>query len=279
MDVRRLKLRCVKASRLFVAFVFVHLGIEGCAIAQTQDRARMVDLPLASAHADITFTLTTGSRQEATCDGSASCSMQADSDMDMRFALQVQRIAGALQKGVQDLYPDLAQRVPRMAGGRFDVYVAAGNDPGSASSANGRIALNAALGTWQPYDDWMAFVIAREMGHVIARHHEENSAAGIATSVIMNILIPGSSALKSLISAGGSGIAAKSKREVQAQEADAIALNLLEAAGFRLRDIYLTLLIAPVLLDEGTWSKSLKVSSDNLLAEVRRSEYAVVAAR
>jgi Zn-dependent protease with chaperone function len=197
----------------------------------------------------------------------------------MRFGQQVQRIAGPLQKGAQDLYPDLAQRVPRLAGSRFDVYIAEGNDPGSASSANGRIALNAALGARQPYDDWMAFVIAREMGHVIARHHEENSAAGIATSVIMNILIPGSSVLKSLISAGGSGIAAKSKRDVQAQEADAIALGLLEAAGFRLRDIYLALLIAPVLPDEGTWSKSLKVSSDNLLAAVRRSELAVVAVR
>jgi Zn-dependent protease with chaperone function len=56
-----------------------------------------------------------------------------------------------------------------------------GDEAGSASSANGRIALNAALGKLAPYDEWLAFVIARKMGHVIARHHEENSAASMAT--------------------------------------------------------------------------------------------------
>ena len=197
----------------------------------------------------------------------------------MRFPLQVERIAGVLQKGAESLYPDLAQRVPDLVDGRFDVYIVEGDQPGSASSANGRIALNAALGARQPYDDWMAFVIAREMGHVIARHHEENSAAGIATSVIMNVLIPGSSLLKALISAGGSEIAAKSQRGVQALEADAIAFELLQAAGFRLRNIYLTLLIEPALLDDGSWSEGLRVSSGRLLAEVRRSEFSVATAR
>ena len=234
-----------------------------------------MDMPLASAHADIAFTITSGSRQDATCEENTICPTQADRDGATRFALQVQRISGALQKGAQYLYPDLAQRVPGLVGGRFDVYVVDDDEPGSVSSANGRIALNAALGVRQPYDDWMAFVIAREMGHVIARHHEENSSAGIATSVIMNILIPGSSLLKSLVSAGGSGIAAKSKRDVQAIEADVIALDLLQAAGFRLHDIYLTLLLEPVSLDDGAWSISFRASSDNLIAQVRSSEFAV----
>lgn len=239
----------------------------------------MVDLPLASTHADIAFTLTTGARQSTTCADATSCPTQSDRDAATRFALQVQRVADVLQKGAEHVYPDLAQRVPRLVGSRFDVYVVAGNEAGSDSSANGRIALNAALGARTPYDDWLAFVIAREMGHVIARHHEENSAAGIVTSVIMNILIPGSSLLKSLVAAGGSGIAAKSKRDVQALEADAIALNLLEAAGFHLRDIYLTLIIDPVLLDDGTWSSGFRDSSANLLATFRRSELDVVAVR
>jgi hypothetical protein len=85
--------------------------------------------------------------------------------------------------------------------------------------------------------------------------------------------------LKSLLSAGGSGIAAGSQRDVQAHEADAIALELLKASGFRLRDLYLTLLIDPVVLDNGAWSKIFKASSDQLLAEFRRSEFAVAAVR
>lgn len=263
--------------RLFVATAC--LGLAGCATVQNEDRARIVDLPLASAHADLSFTVTSGSRQGSACDESANCPTQADRDSAIRFDLQVQRVTGVLQSGAESLYPDLAQRIPGLAGGQFDVYIVRGAEPGSVSSANGRIALNAGLGARNPYDDSLAFVIAREMGHVIARHHEENSAAGIATSVIMNILIPGSSLLKTLMSAGGSGIAAKSQLKVQALEADAIALDLLRAAGFRLRDISLTLRIEPVSLDQGPWSQGFRDSSRYLDAEVRRSELALAATR
>jgi predicted Zn-dependent protease len=255
------------------------LGLAGCATAPAENRARLVDIPLASTHADLRFALSTGSRVSESCEGDTACKVAAVSDADARFALQVRRIADALENGARRLYPDLAQRVPGLPGGGFDVYVVSGLNPGSNSSANGRIALNSALGTPQPYDDWMAFVIAREMGHVIARHHEENSSAGIATSVILNLLIPGSSLLKTAISAGGSGIAAQSQQEAQAAEADAIAFDLLRAGGFRLRDLYLTLLIEPVVLDDGPWSKSFKASSDKLIAEVRRSEFSVAVSR
>ena len=262
------------------------LGMSGCATAPNQARTRMLDTPLASTHADISFSMSTGARQYAVCEGESGCPTAADRDSGRRFVLQVERVAGALQAGAQRLLPDLAQRAPGLAGGKFDVYVVEGDQPGSASSANGRIALTAALGARMPYDDWVAFVVAREMGHVIARHHEENSASGIVTSVLMNILIPGSSLLKSLLSAGGAEIAARSKQEVQALEADLIAQDLLQEAGFRMRDIYLTLLLDPVPLDDGPWSTSFRNSSRNLIVEVRRSEvaerspsFAVAAAR
>lgn len=267
---RRLAMAC--ASLLLVAAAL--LGMSGCATVPNQERTRMLGMPLASTHADLSFSMSTGARRNAACEGDSGCPTAADRDAAQRFALQVARVAGALQEGAQRLFPDLAQRVPGMADSRFDVHVVEGDQPGSASSANGRIALTAALGARAPYDDWMAFVIAREMGHVIARHHEENSASGIVTSVLMNILIPGSSLLKTLLSAGGAEIAARSKQEVQALEADLIALELLQEAGFRMRDIYLTLLLDPVPLDDGTWSTGFRTSSRNLIAEVRRSEVA-----
>lgn len=254
------------------------LGITGCATVASETRARIIDIPWASTHADVAFTVTSGFRQSAPCEDSAICPQTPVNEAALRFAQQVQRIAGVLQKGAEELYPDLQQRVPGLSGGRFDVYVVDGDGPGSASSPNGRIALNAGFAVQRPYDDWMAFVIAREMGHVIARHHEENSSASMTTSIIMNILVPGSGLLKMLISAGGSAIAAKSQREVQVLEADAIARELLEAAGFRRRDVYLTLLIDALLLDDGGWSKDFRKSSDNFLAYVRQSEFAVAAA-
>lgn len=251
------------------------LGLTACATAPAENRSRIVDVPLASTHADIAFSITTGSRQRAPCEDSANCPAQSEMEPAMRFALQVQRVAGALQDGAQYLYPDLAQRAPGLVDSRFDVYVVEGDEPGSASSANGRVALNAALGKWQPYDDWLAFVIAREMGHIIARHHEENSAASIATSMLMNVLVPGSSLLKSLISAGGSQIASISKRDVQRQEADKIAFDLLKASGYRMRDVSLSLLTATAALDDGQWSRSFRKSSETLLADALNSEIAV----
>lgn len=255
------------------------LGMAGCAAAPTQERTRLIDVPLASAYADVAFAMTTGSRQSVACDEDTDCPTPLGGKAAGKFALQVRRIAAVLQAGAQSRYPDLAQRVPGMAGGHFDVYVVAGDAPGSDSSADGRIALSAALGAWRPYDDWLAFVIAREMGHVIARHHEENSSASIATSVIMNLLIPGSGLWKSAMSAGGSRIAATSQGDVQTREADAIALELLEAAGFRLRDVAVSLLAAPALRDDGLWSIDFGKSAATLLAAVRGAEAAIAAAR
>lgn len=241
-------------------------------------RTRMVDIPLSSIHADIGFSIGASSRLDPGCKEAGTCLAQTEPDAAMRFAMQVERVATVLQGGAREVYPDLAQRVPGLLDNRFDVYVVAGDEPGSASSANGRIALNSALGKLAPYDEWLAFVIAREMGHVIARHHEENSAASIATSLILNILLPGSSLLKSAISAGGAGIAASSKREVQAPEADAIALELLAASGFQLDDVALALRIGAAPAGEATWSQSFRTSSNNLLAEARRAAAEVAAA-
>jgi Zn-dependent protease with chaperone function len=242
------------------------LGLAGCAATPTEGRARIADMPLAATHADIAFTLTTGSRQSSICEGSTNCQTKLGRATAKSFTWQVQRITAALQDGAQYLYPDLAKRVPGLNGSRFDVYVTEGDEPRSASSANGRIALNAALGAGQPYDDWLAFIIAREMGHVIARHHEENSATSMAASVIINLIVPGSALLKSAISAGGAGVVARSKQDEQALEADLIALSLLKAAGFRLRDVSLSLLIMPALPDGDPWSNSFRKSADVLLA-------------
>jgi len=235
-------------------------------------------MPLASAHSEIAFTMTTGYRQSLVCSKEPSCPEQSDKVAAMRFARQVERVTGALQKGARHLYPDLARRAPGLVDSRFDVFIVENDELGSASSANGRIALNGAFAALRPYDELLAFVIAREMGHVIARHPEENSAASIATSAILSVVIPGSSLLKTAISATGSEIAARSKEEVQVLEADAIALSLLKAAGFRLRDVALSLRIASAWPDAGRWSKNFRESSDNLLAELRRTEFAVAAA-
>jgi len=248
--------------RILACIAAACLGMAGCATTPSDNRARMVSIPLAATHANIGFNMVTAARSRVDCGVDSRCPPPAERTAATHFELQVQRIADALQNGAQRLYPEMASEVPELADSRFEVYVVEDAAPGSASSANGRIALNSALGVQMPYDDWLAFVIAREMGHVIARHHEENAASSIVTSVVMNILIPGSSLLKTAIAAGGSRIAAVSKRDVQMQEADAIARQLLIAAGFSHEDVLLSLRITPEMRDDSRWSRSFKHSAD-----------------
>ena len=255
--------------------VVAYVGMLYCTSAQADDRTRVVTLPLASTYSDIVFSITTGERQGGNCKQDGDCANSSKGDAVGRFALQVTRVAAILQEEAMHLYPGLAERLPGESENRFDVYVVEDTEPSSTSSANGRIALSTALGAWQPYDDWLAFVIAREMGHVIANHHEENSSAGIVTSVIMNLLIPGSSLLKSALSAGGSRVASKSQQSVQIQEADAIALRLLSGAGYRLRDVSLSLTVAPTMQGNDQWSRDFRTSSANLVAAAHDEKQAV----
>lgn len=248
------------------------LAMVGCAMTPSGERARVMDMPFAAAYSDIAFTVTSAARTSLSCAGLVDCPSEGGRAAALRFSRQALRVAALLERGAQGLYPDLARRLPAR---HFEVYVVAVDAPGSASCANGRVALNAGLAMGQPDDDWLAFVIAREMGHVIARHHEENSTAVIATSLIFNLVVPGGGLLKSLVSAGSSSLAATSRRDVQAMEADAIAFRLLAAAGFRLRDVSRSLLKAPLALDDGAWSQRFRASSGNLAAEVRRTEFAV----
>lgn len=245
------------------------LGMAGCETLPNWGLARITDIPLASAHSDLSFTVTSISSERISCAGQSVCPNETESIPEVRFVRQVERIATALQMGAQAMHSDLAQRG---AGHRFDVYVVEGDERSSASSANGRISLNAALAAGQPDDAWVAFIIAREMGHVIARHHEENSGASITTSIILNILLPVTGVLKSIMSTAGSILAARSKRDIQAREADAIAFDLLEAAGFPLRDVAHGLRLAPAPSDTGTWSANFRKSATDLLAEVRKAD-------
>lgn len=252
------------------------LGLAGCAVDPPATPRRLVDMPIASAYADATFTLNTFTWRDIRCAGQADgCAADAAGE---RFAAQVARVADRLQEGSRKLYPDLAQRIPNVADGRFDVYVIPADDPGSASTADGRIALHAGLARDNPDDAWLAFVVAREMGHVLARHPEENSALGLLAALILNVAIPGSGLLKSVVTTTGSALAARSKRTIQGREADSIALNLLKASGYPLRDVARSLQKTP-LAGDSSWGRRFAKSSTKLLAEAATGKARTARAR
>ena len=206
---------------------------------------------LPSLHSDLKFSVLAPPRK-----------VVPDAD-DVVLTAQTSRIAESLQAAARGLYWDKMKSL-----GNFDVYIADSKDAETLSSATGKIALYGGIAQLKPSDDWLAYVIAREMGHVLAGHHDQNSAASILTSVIMNLLIPGSGLIKSALSFAGSQAASASGGEKQAQEADEVALKLLEAAGYSARAVALNLAQGPFdeRLGTSSWADSLRQSARTLIA-------------
>lgn len=260
-------------ARYSVFFIVaMQIGLAACTTTPESGRARIIEIPLAAVQSDVEFTIVKASQPYIACAEKLTCLNESEQAEDESFDQEIARIVGVLQTAALRLYPDLAWCTPKLTGGCFDVQVVEDDAPGSSSSANGRITLNDSLDRWQSHEEVLAFVIGREMGHVIARHHQETSSVSIVTSVVLNLLIPGSGLLKSLVCTVGARLAAASNRNVRAMEADAIAINLLKGAGFRLRKAASSLLVAPPLGDENAWSKGFGRSAITLIAEAEAAE-------
>lgn len=223
--------------------------------AAVTDAPRPVAASLTALHSDLKFSVVTGTRADVANDDSSSAGL---------LARQTKRLVPSLETAARGLYPEMMARITQ-----FDVYVAHSADVETRSSPTGKIAINSALGNLRLTDDALAFVIAREMGHVLGSHHEDNSAASLLTSIIMNLLIPGSSLIKSAISMASSEIASSSGSERQVKEADEIAVRLLETAGYRMNNLALGLATVSADGNTGSWARSFHQSAGNITALVR----------
>jgi Zn-dependent protease with chaperone function len=167
------------------------------------------------------------------------CLLRAD--FDQRVAQAGARLSEAAYRS----HPDLAACVPA-----FEFLVADKADAGTASSAAGEIVILRPVGALALSDEALAFVMAREMGHVIGRHHEENTGFSLMTSIVTTLLAPAINVAKLLasVSSGATAVSAsaaltagsfagsrmliESYRPRQREEADEIALALMRELGY-----------------------------------------------
>ena len=147
-------------------------------------------------------------------------------------------------------YPQLAGRI---AG--FEFVVEDKADPATASTARGLVVVTRGARAIASSDETLSFLIAREIGHVVAQHHEERTGTSIVMSALSAIFLPVANVAKiigtlfsgsSLASAAsttasasvtaasfaGSRVLAEAYRPRQREEADDIAMRLLEARGY-----------------------------------------------
>ena len=195
--------------------------LSGCSTNPVTGRGQIVELPAVRAHAAIVFELSSGARYIA---GAEACREYCREENPL-FNAQVKRIGAELEAAVRGMSPELFGRIDA-----FRISVDPDLGATTGSSADGRVVLGSALARLASEDDVTAFLIAREMAHIIARHDEEDSGARVFFSII-TALIPGAAIARFAISALGSSALVHSWAEKQRREADEIALALLERTG------------------------------------------------
>lgn len=188
------------------------------------------------------------------------------------FDQQVQQLGARLAKSAFDTYPDLVERVSR-----FEFVVAEKEELGSTSNAAGKVVIFRGVQELYLDEQALAFVIAREMGHIIGRHHDENSGTSILLSVLVGVLFPASnifhalngsvalanatsSAASSATSYVGSQALLASVKPDQLREADSIAVNLLAGLGWSGRDTVDILEASTQVDGDSAWAKDFRIS-------------------
>lgn len=198
--------------------------------------------------------------------------------LDHAFEQRILRLGARLAHAAFEIYPELTERFDK-----FNFVVAEKATHGSASSAAGTVVIFRGVQKLQLSDEALAFLVAREMGYVIGRHHDEKAATGILFSVLGSVLIPGislvsgsavlaqtaaatttSSVATSAASFIGSKITMDSYKLDQLREADTIALILLGVLGWNKNDIADALVANTRVMDDDSWSNDLRTSADDV---------------
>jgi predicted Zn-dependent protease len=214
-----------------------------------------------------------------------SCS-EEECSADRAFNQRILALGRRLADVAYRQHADLHLRFPR-----FEFIVADKAEAGAASSAGGTVVIYRGIRRLDLDDAALAFVLAREMSHIIGGHHDENVTTSILVAVAAQILLPvlnigtlfsggaattaaattaasttlTTSAVASAASFAGSRALRASYRPQQVREAEAIAMKLLPAAGWDGREVSDQLEnLRPALPEEPDWTGELRESAQRI---------------
>lgn len=215
---------------------------------------------------------------------------EEECELNHAFDQQVQHLGAQVATAAYDAHPDLIKRVKR-----FEYEVVEKKEPGVTSNASGKIIVLRGTQQIGLNEQALAFVIAREMGHVISQHHEENATTRILLSVAAGVLFPAlnlfgntatiaqatsastvtsttvaTTAASTATSYLGAKLVMNSLKPEQLSEADQVALDLLGRMGLSHRDLALALEHSAEFEPSNAWSEDFRYS----IAQVRALETA-----
>ena len=241
--------RCI-TSRLLPLIAAVLLS--ACASTTPGGRSQMAaPEPISALYSsfDLNMTLAALAPVATSCVG-------VQCQVDKGFERQVLRLGTRLAETAYATYPELKERIPQ-----FTFIVAEKIEAGSSSDASGTIVIYRGVRRARIDEEALGYLIAREMGHVIARHHDEKSAATIISSLIAQILLAPANLARgvafiasSTAGAFGKDLVASGKIPEQRKEADIIALDLLARQGWSETEVVDSLLDYSNRLGRDSWS-------------------------
>lgn len=257
----------------------------GCAIAPEYGRTQLTaPAPVSAVYSEMNMQLSL-----VTVAGESLRCPQPGCGASEPFDQRIAWIGPELAKAAYQVFPDLGDRIKG-----FEFVVADKSEPGTLSGSMGRIIILRPVSSLSPNDVTLAFIVGREIGHVIAKHHEENTAVSLIVSGLVQLLIPaanvarlftnaflsgaaGTSALANFAAGAsltatsfvGSRLVVTSYRPVQRDEADAIALKLLSHLGFDAPAVAAAFASVNLKLPATDWTSGLRASVERLSPQRR----------
>ena len=260
---------------LFFLVLLLHL-LSANAVYATENEATIVPESISDAYSDIDMRVRLAAKPSA-----ESCVAEA-CELNSQFDARVQQIGEKLAASAYVLYPTLQNRVAQ-----FSFSVVDKKDFGTASNSAGKVVLFRGLQTLELSDDALGFIMAREMGHVIGKHHHKNASTKLIISALATVLFPAAgilgisstatqattattlltSAATTATSMLGSEVAMARMKPNQLLESDGIALTLMNQQDW---DLQATADILQFDMDEisapNSWILDLQVSDARLQA-------------
>jgi len=204
------------------------------------------------------------------------------------FEDRIQQLGTQLSTAAFLVYPALKKRVHQ-----FTFNVVDKKDLGTASNAAGKVVLFRGLQQLELTDDALGFIMAREMGHVIGKHHVKNTSAKLIISALASLAFPAlavvsastaaaqattattliTSAASTATSMLGSEVALAKMKPDQLAESDEIAFKLLSNQGWDISSVANMLQFDSEQSQNG-WTKDLQMSSDYLQKMINQEQLA-----
>ena len=168
--------------RVLNCFIAVSLcaALQACSTSPYGRTQLTVPQPVSSVYSEVNMRL----QLVTTSDAKTKCA-ESECDASKEFDLRVARLGEVLAETTFELYPEVRERI-----GHFEFVIAEKEEPGTTSNAAGTVVIFGGTRALELSDPALAFVLAREMGHVIARHHNENTATKIIVTVLAQVLLP-----------------------------------------------------------------------------------------